>query len=407
MKFYLSGQRSFGNRGCEAIIRSTVSLLRTVRTDAEFLVPSVNPEFDQRQWPQHTDLGVRFVKAYIPQRARLWAHFQRIPLDVIKSRPWPFPLPSWVRDDLAEVDAVLAVGGDNYSLDYRIPALYQGFDAFAIKLGKPVYLWGASVGPFEKEPAYKPTITKHLAKIRKIYVRENASYTYLTEALGLKNVRKSSDSAFLLQPELSTGSAFARPEGRTIVGLNVSPLLERFNPPEPGVREIMSRFVEWLLKDQSLNVLLVPHVIYDEGRGGRDDHDFMAEVLAPLQTDTQRVRLVDKGLNAAELKAIIGSCDVFIGARTHATIAALSSHVPTASIAYSVKARGLNRALFGNERYVIPSDALSLEKLKAMFELVMRERSDITSTLKSSVAREIALLREVASEVISDVEASK
>ena len=47
----------------------------------------------------------------------------------------------------------------------------------------------------------------------------------------------------------------------------------------------------------------------------------------------------------------------FAGARTHATIAAISSCVPTLSLAYSRKARGLNQDVFGSQEYCVqPSE---------------------------------------------------
>jgi len=50
---------------------------------------------------------------------------------------------------------------------------------------------------------------------------------------------------------------------------------------------------------------------------------------------------------------------LFAGARTHATIAALSSGVPTLSFAYSIKALGINRDVFGHARYCL--DPLDLD----------------------------------------------
>ena len=45
---------------------------------------------------------------------------------------------------------------------------------------------------------------------------------------------------------------------------------------------------------------------------------------------------------------------MFIGARTHATIAAYSSCVPTLVLGYSVKSRGIAKDIFGtDENYVI------------------------------------------------------
>ena len=46
---------------------------------------------------------------------------------------------------------------------------------------------------------------------------------------------------------------------------------------------------------------------------------------------------------------------MFIGARTHATIAAYSTCVPTLILGYSVKSKGIARDIFGTEEhYVLP-----------------------------------------------------
>ena len=60
-----------------------------------------------------------------------------------------------------------------------------------------------------------------------------------------------------------------------------------------------------------------------------------------------------------QLKYIISQCRLFIGARTHATIAAYSTFVPTLVIGYSVKSRGIAADLFGTEEnYVLPIQAI-------------------------------------------------
>ena len=57
----------------------------------------------------------------------------------------------------------------------------------------------------------------------------------------------------------------------------------------------------------------------------------------------------------AELKGFISRCRFFVGARTHATIAAYSSAVPTLVLGYSTKSRGIAKDLFGSEEnYVVP-----------------------------------------------------
>ena len=60
-----------------------------------------------------------------------------------------------------------------------------------------------------------------------------------------------------------------------------------------------------------------------------------------------------------QLKHLISQCRLFIGARTHATIAAYSTGIPTLVVGYSVKSRGIAMDLFGtNERYVLPIQQL-------------------------------------------------
>ena len=48
-----------------------------------------------------------------------------------------------------------------------------------------------------------------------------------------------------------------------------------------------------------------------------------------------------------------------VASRTHASIAAYSTQIPTLVMGYSVKARGIARDLFGNEEhYVLPVQSL-------------------------------------------------
>ena len=57
-----------------------------------------------------------------------------------------------------------------------------------------------------------------------------------------------------------------------------------------------------------------------------------------------------------ELKGFIARCRFFVGARTHATIAAYSSCIPTFSVGYSIKAKGIAQDIFGTyKNYVFTS----------------------------------------------------
>ena len=67
----------------------------------------------------------------------------------------------------------------------------------------------------------------------------------------------------------------------------------------------------------------------------------------------------------------------FTGARTHATIAALSSCIPTLSFAYSIKAKGINRDIFGHEGYCLGPDQITPEIVTARIESMLETRDQI------------------------------
>lgn len=95
-----------------------------------------------------------------------------------------------------------------------------------------------------------------------------------------------------------------------------------------------------------------------------------------------------KGVDTApELKYIISQCSFFVGARTHATIAAYSSCVPTLVVGYSVKARGIARDLFGTEDgYVLPVQSLNESgQLTQTFRELYEKRMSVESHLQKIV----------------------
>lgn len=381
-RFYLTGQRTFANRGCEAIVRSTVSLLRDQAGDVEVLVPSNDVEADLAHWPDAESCGVRFVPDFFPAYTRFWAHLQRLPLTAVKQAGWPFRLPAWLRESIAGVDAVISIGGDNYSLDYRLPSLLMGVDGYAISIGKPVFLWGASVGPFDAEPDFVPVIARHLSRLSAVGVRETASEHYLKTSLGLRNVFRMSDPAFSLTPEHVDISQFWPEEGKGgVIGINVSPLVERYRNGGNSLRREVVDFIRRAVERYDLSVLLVPHVIPHDKSVGNNDYHYMSALLPFIHDLQARVRIMPDNLNAAQSKYVISRCRFFMGARTHATIAALSSGVPTVSIAYSIKAKGINRDLFGGLDAVLNVSDVTVDSMEGRLRWLFERETDIRETL--------------------------
>lgn len=386
----LGGHNNFGNRGCEALVRSTVDLLRQhLNSGFRVLVPSFDVELDARQWPDAAASNVEFVAA--SRQPAAWANRSRLysRLPWFTRFGWPELQPDeTLKANLERCDAFLSIGGDNWSIDYDLASLFffVGEARAAQTLGKPALLWGASVGPFERIAAVERQMTPYLRELDLITVRESASRAYL-DGLGVKeNVIDVTDSAFLMTPQASGVEVGLVRNGVQTLGLNLSPIVERSLARAGRDGELvpsMAEFIKRVLAETDLDVLLIPHVVPLNGVGFGNDAHTHARLMTALGGAQERVREAPSHLNAPQLKYLISQCAAFIGARTHATIAAMSTGVPVLSLAYSVKARGINRDLFGHERYMLDIKKVDADSLWQGLTLLRDEAQDIRSLLET------------------------
>lgn len=373
MKFYLAGQTTFGNRGCEALTRTVIQTVAEQIPGASFLVPSTRPDLDAPQWPEMAAHHARFVAAHSAPFAVKW--WNRIARRVPITRSWwepRFDLSGEVARDVAASDVVLMIGGDIISLDYGPGSLFSwsGLMDAAARLGKPTMLFAASVTPLS-DPVFEQFIARHLQRYAFISVRETESLAYL-QGLGIHKARLVTDPAFRLLPQaVDLPSAFAG-AGDGVLGFNLSPIIEQSWLRSRGGGDLVAEaaaFLQRVLTDSGLGVVLVPHVDPLDGEPSNSDSAFLRRLQAALPADEgARVSLLPANLNAAQLKHVIGACRFFMAGRTHATIAAWSQTVPTVSFAYSTKAYGLNKDLFGSLDPVLRTPDIDRNSLWSAFE---------------------------------------
>jgi colanic acid/amylovoran biosynthesis protein len=391
MKIFLAGHNNFGNRGCEALVRSITGLVRRDVTDAEFLCPSRMPELDAVQWPEASSQGITFVPdSPMSRRLRWWGRAER--LMPAATRRWvpPSVLDAGTAQLIERSDVVILTGGDVLSLEYGLPSLFHwvGVIEQACDRGKPAILWGASVGPFSSEPAVEERMVKHLRRYAHISVRETETLEYLRR-LGITNVMLVADPAFTLEPEPFDADDLTFGGDDQVLGLNVSPLIRKLRGGPDGATSLdeeVLKFVSTVLKDTSYKILLIPHVDPLDGNAENSDGGYLRTLLQRAGGTSGRLQLAPSTLNAAQLKYLIAQCHHFVGARTHATIAAFSSAVPTLSIAYSAKAKGINRDLFGDARYLVSIDDLSCATLVERLDRLRADDSTIRALLQQRKA---------------------
>ncbi len=242
----------------------------------------------------------------------------------------------------------VSIGGDNYCYPEQIHDLALT-NAMLNHQGTATMLMGCSVEPSLLTPDH-PEIIQDMARYRCITARESISYEALLQAgLSREQVRLIPDPAFSLPTEQS-----AQTPQRDTVGINVSPLVEEYAERSGVALESCAALIQHILDHSDMDIVLVPHVVWTIS----NDRLPLGKLLKRFESGG-RVRLV-KDAPAEQLKGVIAGCRFFIGARTHATIAAYSSCVPTLVIGYSVKSRGIARDLFDTEdHYVLPVQTLT------------------------------------------------
>ena len=336
------------NHGCEAIIRASAELLKEM--DDYPILLSYNMEEDKKygldkivevrqELSEINKKSFDFWKAYFAQKIMNNYHFMDglMHKDAILS--------------LSEIDVALFVGGDNYC--YSDAKNYKVINDFMEKRAKHLVLWGASVEP---ELLEDMEIRKDIKRFDCIVARESISYEALKEVN--KNTCLLPDPAFYLQPEVvELPSGF---EIKNTIGVNVSPLVMRLEKSKGNILKNYEKLIEYILLNTECKIALIPHVVWKSN----DDREPLYYLYEKYKESGRVILVADH--NCMQQKYIISQCRIFVGARTHATIAAYSMGVPTVVVGYSVKARGIAIDLFGTEKNFV----VSAQKMENEYELV-------------------------------------
>ena len=352
-----------GNHGCEAIVRSTCKILQSKPE----LYSSCPDEDRLYQLEQVTDLKEDKEVRLAPRSiSNLWAAV----MHKLRRDDYCYTCLSH-RGFFKGVDknrVYLSIGGDNYC--YKGRDILGYYNAKIHSLGGKTVLWGCSFEPDDMTDE----IAADLARYDLIIAREAISYEALHRVN--PNTHLLPDPAFQLDREdLPLPEGFR--EGHTI-GINVSPLAESYgNMVLDNYREL----IRWIIEETEEQILLVPHVV----KPMNDDRTVLKTLFDEFQ-DTGRVLMLEDH-NCLQLKGYIARCRFFIGARTHATIAAYSTCVPTLVAGYSVKAIGIARELFGTEEnYVVPVQSFrNPTDLLDAFRWIFRHETEIRNHLEEFI----------------------
>lgn len=208
----------------------------------------------------------------------------------------------------------------------------------------PLVLGSQTIGPFQNDDvrAFAAEVIKESAEV---FVRDEMSYKYTKEISGRTPIL-TTDIAFFLdytkQPVKSD---------KIKIGFNVSGLLwnegEKYNLTV-DYKKYCRTVIEELLHSDKYDIYLIPHA-FTKDRPDIADNDFTP--TEALKQEYPQLKVAPYYENCRDVKGFISEMDLFIGARMHGTIAALSTGVPDIPFSYSRKFEGLYESL--NYPYVI------------------------------------------------------
>jgi len=425
------------NKGSEAVIISTVELLRKLMPESNF-ASFLNCSHDLSE-----KLNIRVIRVgkNSPFLPRFFGEAKSM-LDLIKCFIWAgvnkcfranfrFLINNTRLREYADADIIIHLGMDYCSDDVgtRVVLKHCRDVMLGILLKKPVVIWAESMGPFGK--LSRPVAKFVLSRVSLITVRDSLSRELLLEAgINKAPLYLTSDPAFLFAPtskerinEICLQEGIELNNTRATIGVNPShsfimlPVVKEKTKREKyiGVMSLLGSFlaslvpeklfnpilevakrsflysavdskyldyktffaqlIDWLIEEYDATVILIPH---DQATYQFDDR-VVAREIKELVHHEDRAMLVTQDYNAAEIKGIIGQCDLFVGARFHACIAALSQCIPTVCFPYYHKFALISD--IGQGKFIC--SGYNLEETKAKVADAWEKRDDIKNELES------------------------
>lgn len=373
-RFLLYGEGSFLNKGCEAIVNTTVKKVRRI-TDGDIILATNDIDFDSKYY---NDIIDKYVKGYYrdhelteEEKAKM-EYYNTIEFDYNNFEKIR------VKDTIKEIDncdICMSIGGDNYA--YGASEWLYTINKETKARNKKTIFWGTSI--YEKID--EEEMIRDLKTFDLIIPRETLTYNALAKFIDKDRLLLGPDTAFSLErKEVELPKVFKN--NKKVVGINISPLVIKLEKQENNLLKSVQALIDKILKDTDYNVILIPHVYMK----GNSDLEAL-KVVKDLYKEEERVELLgDRVYDCEELKYVISKCNYLIAARTHASIAGYSTVVPTLVIGYSVKSKGIALDLFGDyKNYVVPINEITPNNLIEKFEFIRQNEEQIIKTLKDKM----------------------
>jgi polysaccharide pyruvyl transferase WcaK-like protein len=268
----------------------------------------------------------------------------------------------------------------------------------ALENRKPLILLPQTYGPFRSQKARR--IGEEIVRgSSQAWARDKRSFVVLQELLGRhfdeRRHRCGVDVAFLLEAKAPVRQStylsgwLESRRNRPLVGINVSGLI--YNSPELAVsrygfradyRKVVTDLVSRLIGEGGANIVILPHV-FPAHQSYESDVEASTQLIDALSPALRpHIRIEQTLRDPREAKWLVAQVDWFCGTRMHATIASLSSGVPTAAVAYSDKTKGVFESC-GQGNHVVDPRQLGTEEILEVLWRSWVERDESRQSIRA------------------------
>lgn len=386
-KILIYGVSTYKNRGVEAIVNSTLNQIDTSKYDIS--IASYDLPYNTKFYKD----TVKYIDHYrinnlSEEEKKLEKKYYNMPFDY---HNFELLYQSDVVKEMEESDICISAGGDNYC--YPPCSWLYALDEKSHTLGKNTILWGSSL--FEEIDDLE--LINNLDNFNVLVIRESLTLDAIKDLVDEDKIIFAKDPAFSLKLKKVKLNDWYK-KNRDYVILNVSPLTIK---NEDSYNSIVA-LIEHILGKTNYSVCLLPHVTTEDC----NDLDILKELKKKFRNN--RVYLEKTKYDCQELKYIISKSKLVVAARTHASIAAYSTCIPTLVIGYSVKSKGIAKDLFGTyDNYVIDSNELTDESLIEKFDFIEKNKNKIIKTLQKKMPSIIEEASTIFDKVIEKLQSQK
>ena len=370
-KILLYGVGTFKNHGVEAIVKSFTDQIN--KSKYEINIASFDYAYNKKKFSNKVNKYINHYKSseeLNKSEKALENKYKKIPFDY---NNFELLYQNEVVKTIEKMDINFSVGGDNYC--YGFPAWLYALDNKSHSLNKRTVLLGASL--FEK--IEDEELIQDLNNFDVLVIRESLSLKAVKEVVPDYKILYLPDPAFSLKPKKVELNPWYK--DRKVLGLNLSPL----TLTDKKKYESFVKLVEYVLNNTNYSICLLPHVTNKES----NDLTILRRIKNEFKQE-DRVYLEKGNYDCQELKYIISKFNLFIVARTHASIAAYSTLVPTLVIGYSTKSKGIATDLFGtSDNYVISKDVINENRLIESFKYLDNNQDIIKQKLEKVIPKTI------------------